>query len=144
MKENESDQETYRPEDYPVVLFDNYCLICDGFVQFLLHIDREGKLKYSGLDSAKAQTEIRKRAIPIPKNDSVILLGKHAYFLESQAVLEILKITKRYNWLRKTAALFPLSFRDSVYRFIARNRYRVLDKKKSCPLPEPSIRSRFI
>lgn len=144
MKERKAGEETYNPEDYPVVLFDSYCLICDGFVQFLLRIDREGKLKYSGLDSAKAQAEIHKRAIPIPKNDSVILLNKEDYFLESGAVLETLKITERYTWLRKTAALFPRAFRDTVYRFIARNRYRLLDKKKSCPLPEPSIRSRFI
>lgn len=134
----------FQTADFPVVLFDSYCLICEGFIQFLLRTDRQGILKYAALDSQKAKAEIRKRSIPIPEAGSVILLDEENYFLESEAILHILKLTGRYRFLRKSTGVFPRFFRDGMYRIIARNRYRVFRSKKSCPLPDPDLRSRFV
>lgn len=144
MQQPVEEKNNFRPEDFPVVLFDSYCLICEGFIQFLLRTDRQGILKYAALDSEKSKAEIRKRSIPIPQAGSVILLEEENYFLESEAILHILKLTDRHRSLRKLARLFPRFFRDGIYRFIARNRYRVFKSKKSCPLPDPELRSRFV
>jgi len=131
-------------EDYPVVLFDSYCQICEGFVSFLLRIDHEGILKFASLDSDLSKNEIKKRFIPVPQQGSVILLFSDAYFLESDAVLQIMKITNAYPFLRRMVGIFPSFLRDICYRFVARNRYRIFRKKDQCVLPDPELRRRFI
>lgn len=138
------DKKEFQPADFPVVLFDSYCLICEGFIQFLLRTDREGILKYAALDSERSKWEIQKRAIQLPKVGSVILLQENKSFVESEAVLKILELTGRHKIIRKLAFLFPRPFRDFIYRLIAQNRYRFFKNKKSCSLPDPRIRSRFI
>lgn len=143
IKENQTNQ-GFQAEDYPVVLFDSYCLICEGFVRFLLRIDHEGILKFASLDSDASKNEIKKRSIPVPQQGSVILLLGDAYFLESDAVLQIMKITKAYPLLRRVVEILPTFLRDICYRFVARNRYRVFRKKDHCVLPDPELRSRFI
>ena len=144
MTKNDYVEQAFQAEDYPVVLFDSYCLICEGFIQFLLRADREGILKYAGLDSDASKNEIEKRSIPLPVHGSVVLLLEDDFYIESAAVLEILKITKTYPFIRKLVKLFPSFLRDSGYRMIARNRYQMFRKKDQCILPDPKSRSRFV
>ena len=46
--------------------------------------------------------------------------------------------------LATIARVIPRPFRDSLYRFVARNRYRVFGKYESCMLPDPSQQNRFL
>jgi predicted DCC family thiol-disulfide oxidoreductase YuxK len=38
----------------------------------------------------------------------------------------------------------PKTFRDALYKIVARNRYRVFGKHESCMLPEPKHRAKFL
>jgi predicted DCC family thiol-disulfide oxidoreductase YuxK len=40
--------------------------------------------------------------------------------------------------------VLPRMLRDLVYKFVARNRYRVFGKHESCMLPEPKHRAKFL
>ena len=40
--------------------------------------------------------------------------------------------------------LLPRTWRDALYRFIARNRYRWFGRQESCMLPTPELRARFL
>jgi len=58
-----------------------------------------------------------------------------------------LRISRRlrfpFNFLYGFIVL-PRFFRDSVYRWIAKNRYRWFGKKTSCRIPTPEERARFL
>jgi len=135
---------TFDQEDYPIVLFDSQCLICDGFVRWIIKVDHKKLLKFSGLQSDKAQHEITKRDIPIPKNGSVVLLLPDKFFLESDAIIEVLKITGRSSFLARLINRIPKKWRDSAYRWVANNRYRFYKKRDYCPMPDPSEAGRFV
>lgn len=136
--------QTFKPEDYPVVLFDNQCLICDGFVKQVIKWDQDEALKFSGLQSTKAIYEINRRGIPMPKDGSVVLLFEDRYATESDAVIEIVEITGTSSLLSTLLRKIPKIWRDRLYRWVAQNRYRFYKKRDHCPLPEPSEAGRFV
>src|SRR5680860_216340 len=123
--------------DYPVVLFDSQCLICDGFVRCIIKKDKSQVLKFSGLQSGKAQHEINRHNIPIPENGSVVLLFSDRYLMESDAVIEIMTITGQSSFLINFLKHIPKSWRDNIYRWVAHNRYRFYKKRNYCPMPDP-------
>ena len=49
-----------------------------------------------------------------------------------------------WNVLAAIARIVPRTLRDVVYRFVARNRYRVFGKYETCMLPDPNQRHRFL
>lgn len=100
-------------------------------------------LKFSGLQSDKSHNEIIKRDIPVPEFGSVVLLHRDQYFIESDAVLEILKITGQ-TFLSSLAEFFPKSMRDTCYKWVSRNRYRFFKKRDQCQVPDSSQLERFI
>ncbi len=136
--------DTFQVKDFPVVLFDSQCLLCNGFVRWIIHWDRERKLKFSGLKSTKSLHEIEKRQIPIPENGTVILLLRHRYLTESDAAIEIMKIAKFPSIIITTIQAIPHLWQNRIYKWVSRNRYRFFKKRTYCPLPDPAEMSRFI
>ncbi len=136
--------QTFNPEDYPIVLFDSQCLICDGFVKRVIKWDKEEVLKFSGLQSTKALHEINRRHIPMPEDGSVVLLFPDRHTTESNAVIEILEITGKSSLFIRLVRRIPKSWRDTIYQWVAKNRYRFYKKRDHCPMPKPSEADRFV
>lgn len=62
--------------------------------------------------------------------DSVILIHKNEIFIESDAAIETSKLLPfPWNW---TVAfkIIPKNWRDKIYRWVAKNRYRWFGKKE--------------
>lgn len=58
-----------------------------------------------------------------------------------------LKIISQFGALWKLLLVFwiiPTPIRDSVYSYIAKNRYKWFGKKESCMIPTQEIKSKFI
>ena len=130
-----------------IIFFDGVCNLCNGFVNFIIDRDGKGLFKFASLQSDEA---IRLLA-PFPEivtgeePESVVLLTKDGRVLsESDAVLEIAGLLGSGWGLLKVFKVFPRGFRDSVYRWVARNRYRWFGKRDVCRVPTPELRERFI
>ena len=77
--------------------------------------------------------------------DSVVLIDPGvAFYIKSDAALEVGKSLKGYRTLSKILYLIPSKIRDIVYDFIARNRYTWFGKKNECMIPTPEIKSKFL
>ncbi|MDR0263347.1 MAG: DCC1-like thiol-disulfide oxidoreductase family protein [Sphingobacterium sp.] len=124
-----------------IIFFDGDCLICNRFVQILLRIDRKKKFLFSSLQSELARTAL----INIPKNiDSIVYLSPAGSYIKSEAVL---KICKQLGFPYTACYLFkilPLKWRDALYDYFAKNRYRWFGKNEFCAVPTKSERQRFI
>ena len=131
-------------QDYPILLFDSYCLICNGFVQWIIRRDKRKVFKFSDLQSDRAIGEISRRNLILPKNDTVILLYPHQSFIQSEAVLDVLRIIGFPAFLLYILGKIPRTWRDYIYSFVARYRFSIFPKRTSCPLPPPSESRRFI
>ena len=132
------------------MLFDGVCNFCNGAVRFIAANDPDRHFAFLSLQSPRAQTLLGER-VPTASGqaepaepDSVVLLRNGVVYERSDAVLHI-ALGLRAPWpLAFAAILIPRAWRDALYRWIARNRYRWFGRTESCPLPAPDLRERFV
>lgn len=128
----------------PILLFDGVCNLCNGFVQTIIRNDKDNIFRFSSLQSGTGQrvVEYISRRQPVP--DSIILLYEGKYYTRSDAALKTAELLGgRWNLLR-VGYFFPGAVRDSIYKMVARNRYKWFGKKDECMLPTPELQSRFL
>ncbi|WP_324719148.1 thiol-disulfide oxidoreductase DCC family protein [Salinimicrobium sp. HB62] len=132
------------PENKKIILFDGVCNLCNDAIQKIIKNDKKDLFRFAHLQSDLARQIINERGIDTANLESVILIEPGvAYYHKSSAVIEIAKDLKSYSWLRIFKPL-PEGFRDSIYEFIARNRYKWFGKKESCMIPTPELQALFL
>lgn len=127
-----------------LLAFDGHCVMCNGFVRFLLRHDQNGKLRFTASDTA-AGAEIFAWHGQDPKTPASVILvdGRQAYFESDAILLAIAELGSGWRLVR-IARLVPAVLRDALYRLIARNRYRLFGRLDHCPIPDPQFANRFV
>ena len=76
--------------------------------------------------------------------DSIVLIEEGIIYTKSTAVLKIAKYLNNGLALLYLLIIIPKYFRDSIYNFIAKNRYRWFGKKDKCMIPSYELKNRFL
>jgi predicted DCC family thiol-disulfide oxidoreductase YuxK len=127
-----------------VILFDGVCNLCNGFVQFVIARDPDGRFRFGPLQSAAAQRLIEAGGASAPLPDSLVLVEGGRVWTQSSAALRIVR-RLTFPWpLAYALVLVPRPLRDWIYGSVARNRYRWFGKRDVCMVPTPAVRERFI
>lgn len=131
------------PENYIVVFFDGHCHLCSRTVRFLLWADRKEQLFFAPLNNPLGKQARQFYAIP-EEMDSVIVVAHGKAMTEAEAIFFLMKTLG--GWLRIFLILkvLPISFLNRVYRLVARNRFRLFGRRKTCFLPRPGREERFL
>ena len=133
-----------------IILYDGVCGLCNRLVQFLLKHDKNSRLRFASLQSDFAANVLRRHGIDPKDLDTMHVVEN--YDQADERVLQrsdaILRAGRELGgvWgpLAALGKIFPRALRNLVYRFVARNRYRVFGKYETCMLPDPNQRSRFL
>lgn len=114
-----------------IILFDDHCNLCNSSVSFILKRDKKKQFDFVPLQSEKGKELIVKFQLP-EDSDSVIVIRQKSVFIESDAALEIGKLLPPpWSWV-VIFKLIPKGWRDNIYRWVAKNRYRWFGKRNSC------------
>lgn len=127
----------------PVLFYDGTCGFCQRSVQFVLNHEKDASILFTPLQSEFAQNIICQNK-KLKQVDSIIFMKGNDIYIESDAAIALsayMKIPYRYG---KLVHYIPKFFRDSVYKWIARNRHRFIKSSEACLLPSPEQRKRFI
>jgi len=122
------------PQGKILVQFDGICILCSRTIRFILKADREKKFLFQALQS-------------LPGNqmaDSVIVYDGKSKYAHFDAFLKIGKELGGIYRLIEIFKIIPSPWRKSLYLWIAKNRYRWFGTLKSCFIPSPEERERFI
>ncbi|QSR87633.1 DUF393 domain-containing protein [Candidatus Methylacidiphilum infernorum] len=131
-----------------IIFFDGICSLCNAFVSFVFSKDKEhhfffasrqGKL-FEDLKAYMGEEEKRADSIVLCRNQK----GRWEFFIESRALIEILKGLPGLRWIATILSVFPRPFLDRLYRLVANNRYRLFGKRESCRLPSPEEKAYFL
>ena len=134
----------------PIVLYDGVCGLCNRLVQFLLKRDHKDLLRYASLQSDFAEIVLKRHGLNPKDLDTVCVVLNHGESNERVLTRSdaILHLGKELGGIWSIGAacgrILPHWLRDSLYRFVARNRYRVFGKYDTCMLPEPRHRAKFL
>ncbi|MCF8714382.1 DUF393 domain-containing protein [Joostella atrarenae] len=129
-----------------IILFDGVCNLCNSSVQFVIKRDKKDVFRFASLQSEVGQRMLKERSIDSSQTDSIVLIEPNvAYYTRSSAAIEIAKeIGGLWSLLSVFNYILPESIRDSIYNFIAKNRYKWFGKKENCPLPTAEEKAKFI
>jgi predicted DCC family thiol-disulfide oxidoreductase YuxK len=127
-----------------LVLFDGVCNLCNGFVQFVIARDSDGRFQFGSLQSASARRVLELHDLPTPLPDAIVLIDDGQLYTRSTAALRIARQLV-FPWpIAYALIIVPRPLRDWIYDLVARHRYRWFGKRAHCMLPAAALRSRFI
>lgn len=128
-----------------IILFDGVCNLCNSSVQYIIKHDTKDEYRFAALQSEIGKKMIAERHIDTALLDSILLIEPGvAYYAKSTAAL---MIGKSFGGFWSLLAIFewiPENFRNSVYDYIAKNRYKWYGKKDACMIPTPELKVKFL
>ena len=131
-------------KNHPVLLFDGICNLCNGAVQFIIRRDPESFFRFASLQS-DAGKQLLEQYPEAPRDIStIVLLEKGRLYTKSDAALRAARYLSGAWPALYSFILLPRPIRNTIYDWIARNRYRWFGKKDQCMIPTPEMRGRFL
>ena len=149
----------------PIIFFDGVCNLCHASVRWIIRRDPKAIFHFASLQSevaarvlnrpgSKTVAAIQPTAKASRGNNggstdvaptSVLLAADNQIWEKSDAWIQILKrLGGFWAFAGGFCGIFPRGLRDTVYDWIATQRYRWFGKKNSCPLPAPDLKDRFL
>jgi predicted DCC family thiol-disulfide oxidoreductase YuxK len=133
------------PKNKKIILFDGVCNLCNTAVQFVIKHDKKDLFRFVALQSDLAQSIIKHTGIDDKNMDSIILYEPGvAYYVKSEAALEIARNLSGGIALLTVFKVLPTVLSNSIYDYIAKNRYKWFGKKEDCMIPTPELKSKFL
>lgn len=128
----------------PIILFDAECVLCSANAQFVLRHDKSGRFRLASIQGAAGAVLCRRHGVDPHDPVSMLVVDGPRVRRDSDAVLSIYEGLGLPWRLMKGFRLVPAVLRDPVYRWIARNRYRLFGKRTSCWVAPPEFRNRIL
>lgn len=127
-----------------IIVFDAQCLLCNGWVQFLLRHDRRQVFRFASIQGQTGKTFLNAAGLQVEGLQTLLLVDGDRVFTHTAAILRVLHVL---GWPWRLAWVFwlvPAPLRDAAYRWLARNRYRWFGRSETCLMPQPSHAARFL
>jgi predicted DCC family thiol-disulfide oxidoreductase YuxK len=135
----------YLPVNKKIILFDGVCNLCDKSVQFIYKHDKKDVFRFVAIQSELGQKIIHHIGIDTSKTDSIILYEPGlSYHYKAEAALLIARNLSGIYSLIGYLNFIPNSIKNSVYDYIAKNRYKWYGKKEACMIPTLELKAKFL
>ncbi|MEL1265979.1 thiol-disulfide oxidoreductase DCC family protein [Pseudoxanthomonas putridarboris] len=132
-----------RSHEGPVVVFDGICVLCNGWVRFLLKHDRQGRCRFAAMQTDAGRELLVSHGLDPDDPVSFLLVEGGRAWTDTDAIRRVLTGLGGAWRLAALSSLVPRFVRDPLYRLLARNRYRVFGTT-ACHVPTKAERSRFV
>ena len=132
------------PGEAPIIVFDGACVLCSGWVRFLLRHDREARYRFAAMQTSAGRALLVAHGIDPDDPSSFLLVEGDRAWKDTDAIRRVVGGLGGAWRVAHALALLPRALRDRVYRLVARNRYRWFGRSETCLLPTPEQRARFI
>ena len=128
-----------------VIVFDGVCVLCNGWVRFLLRRDHARKYRFAAMQGPSGKALLRRHGIDPENPSSFLLLDVAGAWTDTHAILRVLaELGGPWRLLSRALALAPRAWRDRAYAALARNRYRWFGRRPHCAVPSPEDLGRFL
>ena len=127
-----------------IVVFDAQCLLCNGWVQFILRHDRAGRIRFASMQGARGRQLLADAGLQVDSLQTLLVVDGARSWQHTAAILRVLHALG-WPWrLAWVGWLVPAPLRDALYRWVARNRYRIWGRSDACMVPSPETAARFL
>lgn len=130
--------------DGAVIVFDGVCVLCNGWVRFLLRHDRRGRYRFAAMQGESGCALLVAHGLDADDPASFLLIEENAAWTDTDAIVRVLSGLGGAWRLAALLRVLPRDVRDRLYRGIARNRYRMFGRHEHCMIPAPEQAARFL
>ena len=130
--------------DGAVIVFDGVCVLCNGWVRFLLRHDRRGSYRFAAMQGESGRALLVAHGLDADDPASFLLIEENAAWTDTDAIVRVLSGLGGAWRLAALLRVLPRGVRDRLYRGIARNRYRMFGRHEHCMIPAPEQAARFL
>lgn len=127
-----------------IIVFDAKCLVCSAWVKFLLKYDRMKVFRFASIQGDAGKALVAKQSLDVSNLDTMLLIDGTNVYENTDAIIRVLYALGGAWRVFSVGRLIPPFFRDGAYRFVARNRYRLLGVNEMCFLPDEMDKNRFL
>ena len=127
----------------PIIVFDGVCVLCNGWVRFLLKHDRVGRYRFAAMQSDAGRELLAGHGLDPDDPASFLLVDGERAWTDSEAIQRVLTGLGGVWQLARVIAVAPRVVRNPLYRWVARNRYGWFGTT-ACHVPTEEERARFL
>lgn len=127
-----------------IIVFDGVCVLCNGWVRFLLRFDRRGVYRFAAMQSDSGKALLAAHGLDPDDPVSFLLVTPERAWTDSDAIVRVLAGLGGAWRVAHALRVLPRFLRDPMYRFVARHRYRLFGRHDTCLMPTPEVAARFL
>lgn len=131
-------------DDRDFIVFDGVCVLCNGWVKFILRFDRAAVFSFVIAQSELGETIYDELGLKSEDYDTFVVFKNGKLFTKLDGVFALMS---GLGWPWKIVSIgkvFPKFLKDWAYDRVAKNRYALFGKKEVCMMPTPDVKDRFI
>jgi len=128
-----------------ILVFDGVCVLCSHWVRFVLRHDRRRLYRFAAMQTPTGRELLINHGVDPDNPVSFLLIEEGRGYTDTDAIVRVLRSFGRH-WKVAAAllAVVPRFIRNPLYRWTARNRYRLFGRHDVCTVPGPHIADRFL
>ncbi len=126
-----------------LIVFDGECVLCSGFFRFMLERDRSRNFQFATAQSPLGQKLYRDLDLPTCDFQTNLVIVNGAAYQNLDAFAAAMRQLPGLWPLLSVCRFLPGLVKDPIYRLIARNRYTLFGKTKTCLVPGPDVKAHF-
>jgi predicted DCC family thiol-disulfide oxidoreductase YuxK len=132
------------PDDKALIVFDGVCVLCTGWVRFVIERDEAQAFRFATTQSALGQALFRHYGLDTETFETnLVLVDGRAYGKLDSVVAVGACLGSGWRLLAVLRAI-PRPVADWLYDRIAKNRYSLFGRTDACMIPPPEWHARFI
>jgi predicted DCC family thiol-disulfide oxidoreductase YuxK len=127
-----------------LIVFDGVCVLCNGFVQFVLRFDKTQKFQFLTAQSTQGEALYARLGLKHGDYDTNLVFIDGQLYEKLDALLAVLG---QLGWPWRVLVplkFMPLPLKNWLYDRIARNRYWLFGRRDVCMVPSSAVRARFL
>ncbi|MBO9622921.1 MAG: DUF393 domain-containing protein [Sphingomonas sp.] len=139
-----NEDQAAREAEGPIILFDAECVLCSANARFVLTHDKAGVFRLASMQGEVGAAVYRRHGMDPRNPSSMLVVEADRMRQDSDAVLSIYE-RLGFPWrLLGILRIVPAILRDPLYRWVARNRYRLFGKRETCWVAPSEYRHRLL
>lgn len=127
-----------------VIVFDGVCVLCSGFLKFMLRFDRKSNFHFIIAQSELGEALYAQLGLKSTDYDTnIVITGGQLHTKLDAFVAAMMQLGGVWR-LAAIVKILPRAVSDWLYDRIARNRYAMFGRTDACMIPTPEIKARFL
>jgi len=118
-----------------IIVFDGICHICSGWMRFLSRHRIEPPFQLIPMQSVAGKALLAEYGIDPEDPATFLVLDEGRQLTQSDATIHVIAALGGIWRMIHAARIVPQRWRDAIYRFLARNRYRWFGRRSTCYIP---------